>query len=252
MGCSPAVTAPQTLRTRASCSPCRPAQENPTRPKWQSTNPACCRVHVRAAGAACSSSRPSCASARLSTEPQRLQLGSTPRDAYTIAQQTKSGSLLVLALRRKPRCSPRHTKLSCSQSRKTQNLVVQSPIARPRLNSRSATAANPATLQLRFHTHASIRGEIPIAPAAPPLHTFRDFVPWRFSAAGRHSTSRPSSLPAAENLHRLGKARGEHNESGVPQKAEVVGALSHFRVGPILLQKDFAHPRPQDWFKIRR
>jgi hypothetical protein len=31
---------------------------------------------------------------------------------------------------------------------------------------------------------------------------------------------------------RLGKARNEHNESGVPQKAEVVGTLSHFRVGP--------------------
>jgi len=31
---------------------------------------------------------------------------------------------------------------------------------------------------------------------------------------------------------RLGKARGEHNESGIPQKAEVVGTLSHFRVGP--------------------
>jgi hypothetical protein len=32
---------------------------------------------------------------------------------------------------------------------------------------------------------------------------------------------------------RLGKARGEHNESGVPPKAEVVGTLSYFRVGPI-------------------
>jgi hypothetical protein len=31
---------------------------------------------------------------------------------------------------------------------------------------------------------------------------------------------------------RLGKARGEHNESGVPQKVDVVGTLSHFRVWP--------------------
>src|SRR5712691_4231830 len=30
---------------------------------------------------------------------------------------------------------------------------------------------------------------------------------------------------------KLGKDRGEHNESGVPQKAEIVGTLSHFRVG---------------------
>ena len=36
---------------------------------------------------------------------------------------------------------------------------------------------------------------------------------------------------------RLGKARGEHNESGVRQKAEVVGTLGHFRVGPIVLKK---------------
>jgi hypothetical protein len=38
---------------------------------------------------------------------------------------------------------------------------------------------------------------------------------------------------------RPGKARGEHNESGVPQKPEVVRMLSHFRVGPILLQNYF-------------
>jgi len=39
------------------------------------------------------------------------------------------------------------------------------------------------------------------------------------------------------NRVRLGKARGEHNESGVRQKAEVVGTLGHFRVGPIVLKK---------------
>ena len=32
--------------------------------------------------------------------------------------------------------------------------------------------------------------------------TDRDFLPWRFSAAGRPSTRIVSSLPAAENLHR--------------------------------------------------
>jgi len=30
-------------------------------------------------------------------------------------------------------------------------------------------------------------GKIPIAPAAPPLHTSRDFVPWRFLDAGRNT-----------------------------------------------------------------
>jgi hypothetical protein len=37
--------------------------------------------------------------------------------------------------------------------------------------------------------------------------------------------------PLRPSWVRLGKARGEHNESGVPQKADVVGKLSHFRVG---------------------
>jgi hypothetical protein len=53
------------------------------------------------------------------------------------------------------------------------------------------------------------------------------------------TTQRPARV-------RLGKARGEYNESGVPQKADAVGTLSHFRVGPILLQKDFAHSSAQD------
>jgi hypothetical protein len=34
---------------------------------------------------------------------------------------------------------------------------------------------------------ARTRGEIPIAPAVPPPHTSRDFVPWRFSAAGHRN-----------------------------------------------------------------
>jgi hypothetical protein len=34
---------------------------------------------------------------------------------------------------------------------------------------------------------AKTRGEIPIALAAPPPHTSRDFVPWRFSAAGHRN-----------------------------------------------------------------
>src|SRR5882762_10362071 len=52
MGCSPTATDPETLRTRASCSPCRRAQNNPRRPKLRSNNPANCPVHARAAAAA--------------------------------------------------------------------------------------------------------------------------------------------------------------------------------------------------------
>jgi hypothetical protein len=43
------------------------------------------------------------------------------------------------------------------------------------------------------------RGMIPIAPAAPPPHTFRDFVPWRFLDAGRHSAWKRSSCRRPKN-----------------------------------------------------
>jgi len=51
----------------------------------------------------------------------------------------------------------------------------------------------------------SRRRQIPIASTAPtgaPLP--RDFVPWRFSDAGRSSAPICSCLPAAENLHKGG------------------------------------------------
>jgi hypothetical protein len=52
MGCSPTAIDPETLRTRASCSPCRrAAQNNPRRPKLRSNNPRC-HVHSRTAAAA--------------------------------------------------------------------------------------------------------------------------------------------------------------------------------------------------------
>ena len=51
-GLLPTAPEPQTLRTRASCSLSRRALKNPRRPKPRSTNPACCRVHARAAAVA--------------------------------------------------------------------------------------------------------------------------------------------------------------------------------------------------------
>jgi site-specific recombinase XerD len=49
---------------------------------------------------------------------------------------------------------------------------------------------------------ASPRGQIPIASAAPPPPTSRDFVPWRFSDAGRHSAWMASSCRRPRNLHK--------------------------------------------------
>jgi hypothetical protein len=46
-----------------------------------------------------------------------------------------------------------------------------------------STAATASTQ----HPWAAPRGKIPIEPAAPSLPTDRDFVPWRFSDAGRRS-----------------------------------------------------------------
>src|SRR5712691_12631103 len=55
---------------------------------------------------------------------------------------------------------------------------------------RAKASAPTAALQPQ---QAKTRGEIPIAPAVPPVHTFRDFVPWRFSAAGHRSAWRAAS-----------------------------------------------------------
>ncbi|HEY2884527.1 MAG TPA: alcohol dehydrogenase catalytic domain-containing protein, partial [Rhizomicrobium sp.] len=44
-------------------------------------------------------------------------------------------------------------------------------------------------------------GPIPIEPAAPPLPTKRDFVPWRFSDACRRRTWMATSCRRPRNLH---------------------------------------------------
>jgi hypothetical protein len=58
---------------------------------------------------------------------------------------------------------------------------------------------NIACLAASFrHIDACARGEIPIVAAPPPFPT-RDFLPWRFSAAGVRGET---VIPAAENLHK--------------------------------------------------
>jgi len=52
--------------------------------------------------------------------------------------------------------------------------------------------ADAATVTIQPQ-QARTRGKIPIAPAAPPPHTSRDFVPWRFLDAGRKSAWKGSS-----------------------------------------------------------
>ena len=52
----------------------------------------------------------------------------------------------------------------------------------------------------------------------------------RLCSVGRKKESARSTTFSTASV-KLGKDRGEHNESGVSQKAEIVGTLSPFRVG---------------------
>jgi hypothetical protein len=63
---------------------------------------------------------------------------------------------------------------------------------------RQATAATASAKPSR----TARRGQIPIATRTAGCPTHRDFVPWRFSDAGRQSEGIVMSRPASENLHR--------------------------------------------------
>src|SRR3989440_6110314 len=55
------------------------------------------------------------------------------------------------------------------------------------------------------HPSDACCGQIPIEPAAPPLPTKRDFVPWRFSDACRRRTWMATSCRRPRNLHNFRK-----------------------------------------------
>ena len=62
-------------------------------------------------------------------------------------------------------------------------------------------------------SQARARGKIPIAPAAPSCPTSRDFVPWRFSDAGRHSPWMTSSCRRPKTCTRQTHARSKRSVS---------------------------------------
>jgi hypothetical protein len=68
-------------------------------------------------------------------------------------------------------------------------------------------------------------------------------LPWASKDARTSPTS--SSLRGPLRV-RVGKARTEHNESAVPLIAEFVGALGHFRLGPIAAVFGIRLERPQE------
>ena len=78
----------------------------------------------------------------------------------------------------------------------------------------------PLCARFRSHPRRTITAphrprpaSIPIAPAAPPAITSRDFVPWRFSDAG-HTRADRSSLRRPRNLHSSGHLSRTYNRRG--------------------------------------
>jgi hypothetical protein len=121
----------------------------------------------------------------------KQQSGSTPHDAVVSDRRPPRHSLFLPALRRQRPSS--HHYLGFTSAPAT------NPVA-PRPD-RSFTPTYPTTLGRKpiaatvtiQPQQARTRGKIPIAPAAPPPHTSRDFVPWRFLDAGRKSAWKGSS-----------------------------------------------------------
>jgi hypothetical protein len=68
-----------------------------------------------------------------------------------------------------------------------------------------------------------------------PMHSPVNASPKPSRAPAHDSGPMWIATPSSQGtctLYSLPVSRRTHNESGVPQKAEVVGTLSHFRVGP--------------------
>jgi hypothetical protein len=129
----------------------------------------------------------------------RRSSGSTPHEAVTTNRQLQCPLPFSPALRRQ---RPRSRRTASVVRALTANIVMQ----------RSTDASTPAcTVALSPKAiasnsalqspQASPRGQIPITFAAPPPPTFRDFVPWRFSDAGRHGPWMASSCRRPRNLH---------------------------------------------------
>src|SRR5487761_2571703 len=136
---------------------------------------------------------------RMLPRPCRPRSGSTPHDAVIADPAPHRSAPFWPALARQ------HTRLRPSERLardRSANPVEQrairsfAPARMPRI--RANAIRSPAAAQLPQH---SPRRQIPIAPAAPSVPTPRDFLPWRFSDAGRSSTWIVPPLPASENLH---------------------------------------------------
>ena len=149
-------------------------------------------IHALAVAATCASSRPSCAGNSRNTSPRqfRQRSGSTPHDDETDARHMQVRSMSVLASSRQRYPLRRYVNVAVRQNSKAQDWATKT------IRDPFTTQFTPmprgkiAYLAASFrHIDACARGEIPIVAAPPPFPT-RDFLPWRFSAAGRRSAWR--------------------------------------------------------------
>ena len=128
-----------------------------------------------------------------STAPRLLQRrsGSTPHDAVTVEPSPRQHPLFPPACSRQNPRLRRPTGLARSRA--------ANPVAQPTLSSFAPTCtpvlrskAIAPTVPLEPSRHAR-RSQIPMDPRHRPCFTHRDFVPWRFSDAGRQSVRIGSS-----------------------------------------------------------
>ena len=149
----------------------------------------------------------------------RRSSGSTPHEAVTTNRQLQCPLPFSPALRRQ---RPR--------SRRTARVVraLAANIVMPRSTDASTPACTVALSPKAIASNsalqspqASPRGQIPIASAAPPPPTSHDFVPWRFSDAGRPSAWMASSCRRPRNLHKRRNTRGEEMFSASPPKPDI-------------------------------
>jgi hypothetical protein len=181
--------------------------------------------------------RPSCAGNSRNTSPRqfRQRSRSTPHDdADARHMQVRSMSVLASSRQRYP--LHRHVNVAVRQNSKAQDCVTKTIRVPFTTQFTPVPRGKIAYLAASFrHIDACARGETPIVAAPPPFPT-RDFLPWRFSAAGRRSAWRDlhsgGRKPAQSTKHKMrhGARSFDHLVGGSKQhrrhvKAERLGGL---------------------------
>src|ERR1700722_8821269 len=137
----------------------------------------------------------------------RQRSGLTPHDEGTDARHMQVRSMSVLASSRQRHPLRRYANVAVRQNSKAQDCVTKT------IRNPFTTLFTPmprgkiAYLAASFrHIDACARGENPIVAAPPPFPT-RDFLPWRFSAAGRRSAWRDHHSGGRKPAHYRKSAR---------------------------------------------